>query len=160
MALSLVGCKGSVATSKVTTPEVEIQVNSKTDALKEIAEYEPRINQVLLDAGLRPIECPVYLQDTLGIRSDKSDVNTCFVSSQLPEELMPLLSDGLKAFSEVSMGWRMDLGTWTTFRKFKSNQQFSVTLTAPGLREDTRNDPKIKEEGTIAMLFMGYDPQR
>ncbi|MGY2896178.1 hypothetical protein, partial [Deinococcus sp. UYEF24] len=114
-----------------------------------------------------PFALPFCVPDTIytevsaaELRSNKSDINTCFVSLRPPEELIPLLSDALKTFSEVSMGWRMDLGTWTTFRKFESNQQFSVTLTAPGLREDTRNDPKVNKEGTVATLFMGYDPQR
>ncbi|MGY2896279.1 hypothetical protein [Deinococcus sp. UYEF24] len=151
MPLGITACKQQGTTSKVT-----VQVSEKSDALKEIAEYEPKINQIFLDVGLNPIKCPEYLRDEESLRP--GDVNTCFVSARQPEELIPLLSDALKAFSEVSMGWRMDLGTWTTHRKFKSNQEFSVTLTAPGLREDARSDPKVNKAGTVATLFMGYDP--
>ena len=151
--IGITACKQREITSKV-----DIQVNKKVNALKEIAEYRPKINKTFFDLGMRTIECPQYLRVDDILRP--GDVYTCFVSAQQPEELIPLLSDTLKAFSKVSMGWRMDLGTWTTHREFKSGQEFSVTLTAPGLRDDARNDPKVNKEGTIATLFMGYDPHQ
>ena len=107
---------------------MDFQVNKKSDAFKEIAEYEPKITEIFLDVGLRPIQCSRYIQDENSLRP--GGVKSCFVPLQQPEELIPLLSNALKTFSEVSMGWRIDLGTWTTARKFRSNQELSVTLTA------------------------------
>ncbi|AZI44487.1 hypothetical protein EHF33_16355 (plasmid) [Deinococcus psychrotolerans] len=80
---------------------------------------------------------------------------------QESEKLIPLLNFLLNPASEISMGWRFDIGEWATFRQIKgSEQKFSINLTPTGSSAAIREDPLVNRYKTIGRFFIGYEPKK
>ncbi|AZI44483.1 hypothetical protein EHF33_16335 (plasmid) [Deinococcus psychrotolerans] len=131
---------------------------NKPSTLEEMKQTAKKLDETALNiANFKSISCPKYYSDLI----EKNDIIHCFVSSLEPEALIPLLSQELEKFANVDMGWRMDVGIWTTFRSTKDNgQKFSFSLTASGMTKKTREDPQLKNYKTIARCFISYDDNK
>ncbi|WP_164473582.1 hypothetical protein [Deinococcus psychrotolerans] len=114
-----------------------------------------RLNVIIgEELSFKPIQCPSYLLDM----NDSRDIRGCFISELEPEAIIPLLLERFEKFTDVQMGWRMDLGTWVTYRVVKKGQQsFAMSLTAPGINVDMRNDPKVNQHKTVGKYFIPHD---
>ena len=107
-------------------------------------------------ADFKKIRCPAYLIGEVG-----SGVNQCYASLQEPEELLKIISAALSNQTTVSMGWRDDIGTWTSFFDIKEQKPgISVSLQAPGLHEDMRKDPAVNKYRSVATVYIVEDKNK
>ncbi len=123
----------------------------KSDTAGQVAQTLDTL--FLNDLGFKAIECPKYLVPIVGLQ--KHDVLRCFASMSEPEDLLPRISSLLEPAAQSEMGWRQDIGVWSSlYRMNGSTRTFGLDLSAPGLSKLMRNDPQVSRYRAVLKYFV------
>jgi len=104
----------------------------------------------------KPISCPGIQLIPLA----PGTVKHCFVSGEEPEALLPRISDLLAERSQKKMPWRQDAGFWVSDYVVQGppSRGLLFSLVAPGVSAAMREDPLLKDAGTVAWFIVDNDP--
>jgi hypothetical protein len=152
----LSSCKSEIKEGGMSTKVSASQPGSDS------AEHVSRTLDALLlkDLKFKAIDCPKYLLPIVGLQ--KADVLRCFASMSEPEDLLPRISAVLAPTAQSEMGWRQDIGTWSSlYRMNGSARTFGLDLGAPGLSKLMRADPEVRRYRAVLKYFIaGTDQSR